>query len=779
MKNWIKRFWPILAIFTVWLLFSYPFFLQGKAPFPATYQLDSFSPWSAYGVYKGPIKNGAMPDIITQIFPWKYFTIDMLKKGQIALWNPYSFSGTPHLANDQSAVLSPLNLIFLLFSFVDAWSIMILLQTLFAGLFMYIFMKSIRISDTGSLIASVSFMFCGFITTWLSYGTLAYAILFLPLALFSIEKYFQSGKNGFLLLLAFTFPLSFFSGHFQTSINFFIITFLYIFYKSIISKNATLILPIVIASICGMFLSLPQILPSLELYSSSLRSSLFQKLEIIPWSYLPTLIAPDFFGNPVTRNDWFGHYAEWNAYIGVLPLMLAFYSIKNIKNHQTIFFIILAIIGFLFSFSTPILSAIVFFHVPVLSTSAASREMIIFSFAGVVLSGIGFDILRKDIQHKRIAPFLVLFLFFLAFILMLWIIVLLKLFLPLDKTFIARQNLMFPTALFIGVICAIAIGIIQNKKFKIHLPQLSSFLMLVILILDMIRFATKWQPFDPKQLIFPQTPIVKFYQKVMDERILGSFGAENGVYYHLMLTDGYDPLYPKRYGEFITGIAVGTVSEGGRSAVTFPHEGKYAKPALNLLGVKYLFHKDSDAHNVWEYPFWLYPLEYPTIYDDSQYQVLENKSSFPRAFFASSYAVLKDPQAIMDTMFSEKTNLQDTVILEKDPGVKLTQGSVEKEDFTPNSISFNVRAPGDGLLFLSNTYYPGWNAFADGTKTEILRADFDFDGILVPKGTKEVRLIYQPESFKSGLYGALLGVIGLVLLVFVPGRKRKLLFPNK
>src|SRR5579883_895851 len=98
MKKLLFAIWPILIIFSVWFIFSYPYFLQHRVPFPSTYAVNFFPPWSAYHLYDGPVKNNAMPDVIDQIFPWKQFTIESLKQGQIPLWNPFSFSGTPHLA---------------------------------------------------------------------------------------------------------------------------------------------------------------------------------------------------------------------------------------------------------------------------------------------------------------------------------------------------------------------------------------------------------------------------------------------------------------------------------------------------------------------------------------------------------------------------------------------------------------------------------------------------------------------------------------------------------
>ena len=218
-KNLIKYF-PIFTILAVWLVFSSQYSLKGAAPFPSTYLLNNFDPWNEYDLLTGPVKNGATPDVITQIYPWKWLVIDSFKTGNFPLWNPYAFSGTPLLANYQSAVLSPLNLLYFILPFVDAWSISIILQPLLASLFMFIYLKSIHRSDFASIIGALAFGFCGFITSWMMYGTLGYAILYLPLALFAIEKFYQTKKWQYSALLAISIPLSLFSGHFQTSLYF-------------------------------------------------------------------------------------------------------------------------------------------------------------------------------------------------------------------------------------------------------------------------------------------------------------------------------------------------------------------------------------------------------------------------------------------------------------------------------------------------------------------------------------------------------------------------------
>jgi len=92
----MKKFSLFLIIF-IGLIFSSPFWLRGKIPFSSTYLVTHFPPWQYY--YGMPVKNASMPDVASQIFPWRYLSTINFKHGQWPFWNPYSFSGTPLLAN--------------------------------------------------------------------------------------------------------------------------------------------------------------------------------------------------------------------------------------------------------------------------------------------------------------------------------------------------------------------------------------------------------------------------------------------------------------------------------------------------------------------------------------------------------------------------------------------------------------------------------------------------------------------------------------------------------
>ncbi|OGH10404.1 MAG: hypothetical protein A2857_05275 [Candidatus Levybacteria bacterium RIFCSPHIGHO2_01_FULL_36_15] len=762
----LDKYWPLLFIFSVWFIFSSPFFLKGKVPFPSNYQMNFFPPWSAYEKFWGPVKNNAMPDIITQIYPWRHFTIEQWLLGVTPLWNPYSFSGTPHLANYQSAVLSPFNFLFLLFKFVDAWSILVLLQSLLAGIFMYFFIRSLNnFSKPARLMSSVSFMFCGFITTWMGYATLAYAILFLPLALFSIEEYYKNNQRKYLFLLAFTIPLSFFSGHFQTSLYLLLTVFAYIVYKMLLYKRSWEGVNLFLYTFFGLLLCLPQLLPSLEFYTQTTRSDLFQKFEVIPWGYLPTLISPDFYGNPVTRNDWFGHYAEWNAYAGLLPLMLAVFILIKKKFKDTIFFLILFVVSLLLAYGTPLADFLVALHLPVLSTSASSRVIVLFSFSIAVLSAFGLDQLTSDIgKSRKKAVIFWLSLFFLLF-LILWGVVSFKLFLDVSKISIAKSNLILPTSIFIASCIFILSSIfLKNKKLLFVLP----FILLAIVSFDLLRFSSKWQSFDPKNLVFVNIPISDYYPNISGfYRVYGNFTAENSVYYHLPSVDGYDPLYVKRYGEFIAFVNSGKFSELARSVVTFPINSSYTQRAVNLLGIKYVLHKVSDGQSVWAFPFWNYPNKYEQIYKDDKFEIYNNKQVFPRAFIVGKYRVIKDDAKILSTLFSNKFMPFKEVIVEQDLNVKQENkiaSNVKITKYSADQIEINTWSDKRGLLILTDVFYPGWEAEINGVNTPIYRSDYAFRSIVVPEGKHKIKFSYRPLSYKLGVNLALFGICGIIIL---------------
>lgn len=762
------HYWPFVCIVFVWLVFSSPFLLFGKVPYPSTYQVNQFEPWSSYPEFWGAVKNGAMPDIIDQIYPWKSFTIEQLKEGKIALWNPYSFSGTPHLANNQTAVLSPLNVLFLLLPFIDAWGVLILLQPLLAGIGMLLYLRTLRLSHLGATIGSLSFMFCGFIIVWMEYGTLAYAFLFLPYALYAIEQYYTTSRYRYLVLMAITVPLSFFSGHFQTSSYFLILVVLYIFYKFLSQKDADKFLQTVLFTGVGIFLSLPQLLPSIEFYQDSFRSSVFRKIELIPITYLPTLLAPDFFGNAVTRNDWFGHYAEWNGFFGTGVFLLGIYAILRNWRKEVLFFTIIFVCALLLALDTPLIAFIITLKIPVFSTSAASRIIVLLSFAGAVLGAFGVDSIIADIRERKRRSIILWIAISTLLLALCWVFALVPLIMPVDKLSVAASNMRLPTLIVFVLLSVTVLALIIRKT-----PSIVFFAIVLLCLtsLDMLRFATKWIPFDPRDLVYAPVPVTKAFDTIANKgRVILNAGAEDAVYYHLPSVEGYDPLYISRYGFLIASLQNGILQEPARSVVLFPRNGLYTSQALNLLNIQYIIHKKSDDDKPWTFPYWKYPSgQFQLLWEDSKFRILENTKAFPRVFLADSYVVKKENKEIINTLISAHFDRKERVILEQDPHIQLQHDprkSATIVSMEPTRISIRTSSKANNLLFLSNPYYPGWKATVDSTSSQLYRTDFAFSSVYVPAGKHTVTLTYDPASFRYGVYLALVGILLIPLLGF-------------
>ncbi len=763
--NYLRKIWLFLVIFVVWIVFASPVLFAGKVPFPSSYLATNFGPWSEYANFNGFVKNTAMPDVITQIYPWKSLVVDSLKNFQLPLWNPYSFSGTPLLANYQSAALSPINFLYLVLPFIDAWSIQILLQPLLAAIFMYLFVRSLKTTKCAALISSIAFMFCGFITTWMSYGTLGYAILYLPLTLFFIEKFFGTGKKYYLSLVSLSIPLSFFSGHFQISLYYLIFVLVFIIFKSTQNRKVDYFFLSLGAIIIGLLLSAPQLLPSIEFYFESVRSSLFMKTEVIPWNYISTFFAPDIFGNPVTRNAWFGHYAEWNAYIGLIPISLALYGISR-KNKYSLFFVIMALVSLLLAFQTPLLDWLIALHVPVLSTSAASRIIVLFSFSSCVISAFGFDRLLDDIKNKNKKRIFILFAGLVIVFACMWLSALFKITIPRNYSQIAISNLKLPTLLLFLFILFIflPVSLLKSKKSI----SFVTIILIVLVSIDMLRFATKWQPFDSRDLVYAQVPIEREISKLAPyDRVFGGFGQELPLTLKVGGVEGYDPLYIGRYGELLSSGIDGSLHAPERSVVSLSKNSLYSERLLDLLGVKYIIHKVSDDHAVWAFPFWKYPAgQFVNIYHDSKYEIYKNTKSYPRAFLVGNYYVSVDKSKMISKIFDKKFDLLKNAVIENKPTMQLPQGasgSAQIISYTPNKVEIKTNTNGNMLLVLTDPMYPGWKAKLDGNTARIERADYAFRSIEIPAGAHTIIFYYDPDSFKFGFILAVIGILGLIV----------------
>jgi uncharacterized membrane protein YfhO len=86
---------------------------------------------------------------------------------------------------------------------------------------------------------------------------------------------------------------------------------------------------------------------------------------------------------------------------------------------------------------------------------------------------------------------------------------------------------------------------------------------------------------------------------------------------------------------------------------------------------------------------------------------------------------------------------------------------------TPQRLVVDVEAKAAGLLMLSEVYYPGWEAWVDGEKATVLRAQHTLRAVQVAPGAHRVEMTFQPVSVRVGMaISALTLVLSLAFLAW-------------
>lgn len=743
-KLYFFGFWFLVAIGFFWPVW------RGKVPFPGPMLVSTYEPWRSFSFLGfGP---GAMPhkaqgiDVVRQLFPWKQLTIDELKAGQMPLWNPYNFSGTPHLANLQTGIFYPLNLLFFILSFNKAWTIFIISQPLLAAWFMYLFLRQLKVSPSGAILGGLSLAFSLYMTVWLEWGNVGHAFLWLPLSLYFCEKFFGDQRRRWLLGLTSALVASILAGYAQATIYLLIVVVFWWFYRSGWSKFSHLGL----AGGLAAGLTAIQLLPTIRLFALSARqaysSSQVRQL-LLPLAYLPTLVAPDFFGNPASRNYWFpGTYIERVSYVGLVPLFLALVVLFKPKKPQPVrFFGFAGLIALTFCLNLPPIQWFYGLKIPLLSTVVFTRLLAIFSFSVAVLAGFGFDWCQKKESGKAVkkAGFLLGGVF-----LALWLVVF---FGTNPGLVVSRRNLVLPTGIFLVFLTTLFL----KKKL------LMAGTALLLTTLDLFFYFHKLTPFSSSQLIYPQTPVTRFLQQRTEIDRFWGYGAGSidtnfATQLKTYSPEGYDPLFIRRYGELIA-----RAEDIPRSDVVLGN-GYPNQRLLNLLGVKYVLGKNGVGPPV-------HQQDYRLVWEEAGWQIFENRQALPRIFLAGDYQFEPDHQQILGLIYDDQFPLDQKIILEEELPVDFDLDRAvtcrpKVVDYQPSQIIIQTECSGNKLLFISDNYYPGWGCQVDGQPVKLYRADYTFRAVPVPAGNHQVVLRYRPAAF---LWGARLTFVSLVFIMIV------------
>jgi len=793
----MRSYWPLVSIIIIILLFFYKTVIFGKIPFPGDLLLSEYAPWrhaSYFGYAPGAIPSKAQYfDVVRELYPWKTLVIDQLKKFQIPLWNPYNFSGTPLLANYQSQVFYPLGILYFILPQKTAWTVLLILQPILGSVFLYLFATEIGLSATAGLLAALLFNFSSFANVWMEFNTVWHTILWLPLLLYLLERSIREKKIPLSRKLIFIFVLfsSITGGHPQDFIDTFIFLSVYEIIRLISIKiwtpqfKRTFIIQLFSMTIIPFLLAGPQLLPTIELFRLSSRVphdlAFILTTMLVQWWQLPMLIVQDFFGNPATHSYFLlDTYVNKSLSIGVTGFILVAASLFQKKRgwHQK-FFIGVVLTVLLLTVNTPFALVFYRFPIPILSTGSPTRILWMLALAFSILAGFGFDRI-KELSFKQFIPPLIVSFMSIG---ILWVITL------IHPSF---GNVIMNTTTTKHALI-IATGIIICLSFLLFIKHLHKFLVYGIILITIFELAysfMKFNPFVPQEFMYPSHAVLTYLQTYAGINRYWGYGTTRmesnlNAQYQLYTTDGTDPLNLALYNKLIQASSNGKIAEvfdrttrsdvaivKGYGPTDLP-DNQYRLRLMDLLGVKYVLDRFDNPKNNTTFSADHFSPVYST---QDGYTIYRNVKALPRAFLADSVITYASDSQFEKLFFDTAFNPQTTVLVPATSTIPKTEQTEKKvaaiTSYTPNSVEIRASTDKPQILFLSDTFAPGWNATIDNKPTPILLADYAFRAVALPPGDHIVRFVYWPRSFELGLVAMVIGILMTISVVVLDTLKR-------
>lgn len=715
-------------------------------------------------------------DIDLYFTPSLSFLRGNLRSGIVPLWNPRVFCGTPYVGNPQTWPFYPTSI--LLFwltpgAFIN-WSVGV--HLVIAGLGTYFLSRrGCRLGVGSSLLAATVFMLNGQIVSKEQFPNMVQAIAWLPFLVLGTIRLTDRPTLINSALLGLAAGLELLSAHGQIAA---IGSYLCIgvMGTGIAGKGkidlkgiGSVIGYALLAGIIALCTAAVQILPMIGFLSDSARENL--TLHDANRFYLPFNQVTNFFlplrhGHPMHGN-WTGHGNFWETcvYTGWLPSLLALAGIASAFRHggsygprlwSAVFLISVWLSlgrnGGLYSLAFHVLPGVRSFHDPARFLAAAALALSLLSAQGAD------SLIRWALNapyHKGtvlIVPAAVLII------------------IGYTAHDLGRfDRRIYPT---------IASGLLHRQQnieaFCLREPSLKNH-QTRLLAPDS---STTWQNFTTYRDYRSGRP--DYFGDWYDTGTPNLF-MSNGVNDAF----GYDPFMPKGSADVAGGLSNDFLDSAS------PKSAQDASRLCAALGVRWVvLYRRSDPEG--RYPdFTLWPFIHPERPGLNGLPVpclLFDNLTLGRArvtnSFISSPSRIKYRELVGDSVIGKSgIDLSKTVILPKNsgelPGSSLYILPVVVHDAGPDSLAMRFKSKQSGMLVLSDTAFPGWKVWRDGSPCGFIVGDSMFRVVPVPvKGRYQILMRFEPELFRFGLF-LTFSMVTLFAAMFSLLATRKWLIPER
>jgi hypothetical protein len=747
-------------IFALLAVANYFPLITGLVPFPA----HLLSPFPAWG---GSSKWPPIPeigDLITSFYPFHAFAARAVRDGSFPLWNPHILAGAPFLANAQSALFYPPNFLYYVLPVSMAWAACLLIRMFACALFMTLFVRSIGATKTGAIFSGIVYSSCGFMTTWQGQA-LGDAVIWLPLICYSLVRLRAAPSRRNIVLTAVSFAMPILAGHPETTAHSALVGCA--FAGVLWARDRKFPLYFAASGVLAVGLGAVQIIPTAEWLRQ-----LGNQFEV-PWPTLEIHQAQGLFSRDIlsSPNSAGISVPEGAAYLGMLTLLAASLAPLHRARRYVVFLIVVSAAALMIAYTIPPVSWVVM-HTPYLKSMKNGRFIFVASFAIAAMAGLGISILQERetalIGRKRKYAWALMGV---AFAVVLGAISRLQLATQVQAPLMRRP-------LFSVVLLCVAMAILAWSLYRPIKERVFSVLVLSFVILDMVTFSYGFTGFSLRRSIYAAAPVFDFLDKNADAsryrvvQVGNAYSANVAMMYGFASADGYEVCL-ERPRLFASGL--GQERQDGIFLLADGIIGA-ADRRLDMLNVKYVV---APAGGPEFQTLAAHPDRFRTVFGDGHVSVFENTRMLPRAFLvhASEAEIITAPDAELNRLRDPSFDPERTVLLSEplpkrdygDSGLPSTRDDVVIEEAAADGYRFRVQTSAESLLVVSQIYYPGWSATLSGERVPVVAANFAMTGIPVPAGVHEVRLVFDPASFKIGLAITILAILMAGALTAVAG----------
>lgn len=751
------------AVLAVVALFGWPQ-LRGGTTVPGD-NLAGIPPWTGLAS-RGPV-NELLIDPLVSVYPFRKLVNEEVQAGRFPLWNPFLFAGHSMAAEPDTALFYPTTLGLAWLSPGSAFDAHILVHILIGALGMYVLVRVWGGGSLGGVVAAAAFCGGSVLTVWRLYGNLTSVAGWLPWLLVCFEMSLRRrapawiGAGGVVLGLIFT------ANFVQWALYDLFLLALYACWMAVGDwregrpPRRALVHAAAIVVI-GLGIGAVQLLPLSELAALSPRSTPLDYERLRRFALSPvkvaTAFAPDFFGTPARPGSAWGpdNYAESTVYWGFYPFLLSLTAPLWRRQRPVVFLCAFLLLAVSLAVGAPTLR--VFALLPGFNLLAPARLTYLLCFCGAALAGLCWEAAFADPRRWRTLA--VLAAPAVLGLASLWIVA--ERLPPLAAKAAALASVHWALGLMGAGLAVLTAAAVSPRLARVAAPAMAA-----LTIVDLASFSLPYAPRPIEEAdLFPRpAALSSLPPSIVPPRLAAIDGGEGLFFPNTLMplgiaqVGGYSSLVPADGRRFLRRLN----QTRGRSSRMILVTTNARSPLLDLAGVEYLAS--------------LSPLDTGNgrlaLLSSEGFFLYRNRAAAPRAFIVASVRPAGRPATWRELAKEDFTPCRMATVPVTDadlPPAATDEGCVGRAVITSyesNRVRVRTESPRDGLLVLTDAYYPGWVATVDGVERPVHRADGIFRGVWLPAGWHEVVFRFRPARLVAG--GALsalgLAVAGVLLLL--------------